>query len=422
MSRARNNPGKDFHKSIRNLLDTKKYSQIIQSIRTFNGSGGKISIDTISNVFANGDKIFSDSFSETLDYLLGLTNESNYTELTFTSLIRLFSLPDFYDLDKIHYYYNLMKKNSVVIKRRTLTPIFKNLESIDQIIYFYTDSKIQGIVLSIDDYINIFMKKIPVLYQNIIIEDMVNNIDQFLPEEYQEKINAIFQKKEEEPNLQKYVLSQKESGKLTEKMKIYISHFYSKNTQLLEKISKSMKTLKKMKYDIVIDGANVGFYKRGILSGKKVCFNQISSLASLFESKGKRVLIIIHNHHIEKADLNEKKIIKNINSNQKINLFVVPKGSDDDWFWLFASLSNMNSYLVTNDEMRNHFYYMNLDNSFQHWKETRVINYDLDTQNNFSLVEPYPYLKKIQINLKNGELAIPFIKKDTQVFWQLFSF
>tara|TARA_B100000767_G_scaffold273189_1_gene302663 strand:+ start:3279 stop:4562 length:1284 start_codon:yes stop_codon:yes gene_type:complete len=427
MPRSITNRSKEFHKLIRNLLDTKRYDEIFKSIRDFNGSGGIPTVDTISNVLANADKIVSDSFQTNLDYLLKFINEKDYTELTFTSLIRLFSLSEFQDFDKIYYYYNLMKHNSVIIKRRTLSPIFENLNSWEHIIYFYTDSKIQNIVLSLDDYINILTNEITPMYSDIIITDMVNTIDKFIPEEYLEKINTIFKTKypsiiDSKTILQKYTLPQKDADKLLERMKIYISHFYSKKTHILEKVNSSMKTLKKLKYDIVIDGANVGFYKRGTLSGIKVSIKQIFDLVSLFVSHGKKVLIIIHNHHIESASSDEKKILENIYSNPITNIFIVPKGSDDDWFWLFASLSNPKSYLVTNDEMRNHLYYMNLDKSFQYWKETRVINYDLTHTMNFSIKEPYPYLKKIQLNIKNREIIIPFFNKDKNIEWESFQF
>ena len=98
-------------------------------------------------------------------------------------------------------------------------------------------------------------------------------------------------------------------------------------------------------------------------------------------------------------------------------MFVVPKGGDDDWFWLYAALSNPKSILVTNDEMRNHFHYMNFENNFLDWKTTHVVRYDMDDAQHFELDFPDSILKDMVLD--RSTRSVKFYNDGT---WYAFSF
>tara|TARA_B100000787_G_scaffold162196_1_gene142664 strand:- start:38 stop:1288 length:1251 start_codon:yes stop_codon:yes gene_type:complete len=412
----KSSPSKDFHKQIRTLLDTGNYTEIIKTVKNHIESKKPFFPDTISNILANVPK-FVTELSD-IEYLLSLIKEE-FNELTYTSLINIFTNIKFFSIKKVYYYYEKMKVMGIPVKRRTISPIFKEIKEKDTIIYFYIDSKVQNIELTIEDYINILHIKLPIYFSDMITYDMSNVIDSSIDIKYKSIFDKIFKCESIDYSPNKYCVNRKESGKMVEKMKIYIGHFYGKNQSILSNISKSMKEIKKIKYSIVIDGANIGFYKRGTMSGKKICFKRLYKMAIHLSSMKYKPIIILHKSHMDNATHEEEIIIR---ENKEINLFIVPRGVDDDWFWLYAALSNTSSMLVTNDEMRNHFHYINFDKEFINWKNTKVINYDMDERNlEFTLKEPYPFLKKININMVHRHLGIPF-QNGKEIIWKKYSF
>ena len=394
MPRDKTNLSKEFHKKIRNLLDTQKYDEIIDSIRTFAESGKTILPDTIANVLANFHNIssFIDGTQDTVDYLLSLIKEENYTELVYTSLIKIYA-----ECEPMYLkYYEMMKKNGIPVKRRTLAPIFEF--SYSNSFLFFNEAKVQGVSLTIEDYANILSNlthSCHVFHRAMVVEDMVKNIKGPISTDAADhlimSLSSIRSGISSPPS---FTLTKKEKDKMLEKMKIYVGHFYGKNPRVLGTITKAMGTFQKMKYDTVIDGANVGFFNRGAMSGKKICFKQLFDMGNMIASSGRLPLIILHQHHVDCATVDEKTLIKG----NKIPMFIVPKGGDDDWFWLYAALSNSKSLLVTNDEMRNHFHYMNFESDFIDWKTTHVVRYDMDDSKNFELNFPDPVLKDMVMN------------------------
>merc|ERR1711862_569049 len=168
-------------------------------------------------------------------------------------------------------------------------------------------------------------------------------------------------------------------------------------------------------YNIVIDGANVGYYKKGIPSNNSILkkpmhvdYNQIHTMVQYFSSSSQKqkVLIIMHTRHF---DTNNNipsyaiPIIKSwINNNQ---LYKVPKGLNDDCFWLYASFlkQNKNIKLVTNDKMRDHYFQMCNERTFLLWKDIHQIKFSFgieeeDNKKNRCVLLDYPriYTRKIQ--------------------------
>ena len=315
----------------------------------------------------------------------------------------------------------MMKSHGIPVKRRTLGHIFTNLRGYnDTLLYFYTDSKVQGVTLILDDYLSLLSTfDESSIYRSIVVQDMVNTISGSIPLTHKDTLGLLFPKTSPTPYTpNEFILSKKNRDKILEKMKIYVGHFYGKNQRVLGTITKSMSAFKKLKYNVVIDGANVGFYKRGTMSGKKICFTQLYSLANQL-SPAMTPLIVLHKNHIDSATTTERELME---KNKHIELFVVPKGADDDWFWLYAALSNPKSLLLTNDEMRNHFHYMNFESDFQDWKSTRVINYDMNPgDKTFTIYKPYPYLKRMGINMGERKVYVPFEDNGT-IEWLEYSY
>lgn len=406
------NTTKEFHKTIRQLLDSKEYGKIIQSIRTFVETGETILPDTIANVLANFHNIWpSSDASSDIEYLLSLIKVENYTELIYTSLIKIYSG----DSSKFLEYYEMMKMNQVPVKRRTLAPIFENCPS--HSFLFFNEAKVLGVSLTIEDYCNILKNltgECHNFHRAMVVEDMAKNIKGPISSDTVDSLRICLTFKEDTSSKPgPFNLTKKEKDKILDKMKIYVGHFYGKNQRVLSSITKAMGAFQKMKYDTVIDGANVGFYKRGSLSGKKICFNQLFNMGTQLTSSGHSPLIILHQHHVDMATPEEKSMIKT----NRVPMFIVPKGGDDDWFWLYAALSNPKSLLVTNDEMRNHFHYMNFEDNFINWKTTHVARYDMDTRGVFDISNPDPVLKDMVL-----KRSMRIVKVYDGISWKEFGF
>ena len=166
--------------------------------------------------------------------------------------------------------------------------------------------------------------------------------------------------------------------------------------------------IKNKDYDVIIDGANVGFYRQRPDLGGKINYYQIDKLFNYFSSQGKKVLIVLHQRH-NKVNNKIKKIINKWNSSKSI--YYTPRGMNDDIFWIYAALYKKECFIVTNDKVRDHKFIINgikknkLNLSeFEIWFDSYNITYDFD--NEIKIFYPNNYSTKIQIVENNFYLPV----------------
>jgi hypothetical protein len=115
--------------------------------------------------------------------------------------------------------------------------------------------------------------------------------------------------------------------------------------------------------DIVIDGANVGYYKQNFSHAPKhVDYRQIDGVVQgTLLKRSKRVLLILHARHFAHTLMPvwARPIVEGWSS----ILYKANPGMNDDWFWLHAALWG-HACVVTNDEMRDHHFQMLSPRSF----------------------------------------------------------
>ncbi len=76
-------------------------------------------------------------------------------------------------------------------------------------------------------------------------------------------------------------------------------------------------------------------------------------------------------------------------------LYLVPQGANDDWYWIMATLlerqSNKQTYVVTNDLMRDHRVLFDDPLTFLRWRTSQIMHFHLSRgiDNEFSLPEIY---------------------------------
>lgn len=159
--------------------------------------------------------------------------------------------------------------------------------------------------------------------------------------------------------------------------------------------------INKKHIDVHIDGANVGYYNKRVDKGDKLSYQQIDLILEKCLVQGKKPLIYLHVRHYN----NTNQYIKKWNK-MKV-LYITPKGMDDDWFWLYGSLSKSYSSVITNDLMRDHHFTLLSKRRFIQWKERHCCGFDFtypkDTlskrfqiPNNTFITYPLPYSNRIQ--------------------------
>ncbi|CAM9736570.1 unnamed protein product [Ectocarpus sp. 12 AP-2014] len=126
----------------------------------------------------------------------------------------------------------------------------------------------------------------------------------------------------------------------------------------------------KQRYNVIIDGANVGYYKACLSEGELADLRQVDWAVKKFLEEGKKPLVVLHSRHlVEKRLSDEAKEIYKRWKEADIIQSCAPK-NNDDWYWLYAAVYTGGSVLVlTNDEMRDHHFSMLSHRSFQRWKE-----------------------------------------------------
>jgi len=173
---------------------------------------------------------------------------------------------------------------------------------------------------------------------------------------------------------------------------------------------------KKQTFDIVIDGANVGYYNRNFAyAPRHVDYNQIDWVVEHFRRRGKSVLLFMHERHFGKNMMPHwaHKIVKRW-EDVRI-LYRTPFGSNDDWFWMHAALwCGRGTMVLSNDLMRDHHFQMCAHRKFLRWKERHQVHFDFGgwAENKREVILKYPdvYSRRIQ-RVGHDGLVIPLPKK-----------
>ncbi|KAL7532221.1 hypothetical protein ACHAXR_004495 [Thalassiosira sp. AJA248-18] len=194
-------------------------------------------------------------------------------------------------------------------------------------------------------------------------------------------------------------------------------------------------------YNIVIDGANVGYFQQNFAgSPKHVDYQQIDWLVRhLLEqpsssSEQHHIILFLHERHFSPRLTPSwaYPIIQSWDGNEspynRLTVYRTPSGMNDDWYWMHAALINGGKagkpsvLAITNDEMRDHHFQMLAQGSFLRWKERHQVHFDFGPWNENSrrrevlLQYPNSYSRRIQqVDCEGADegvaLIIPLPKK-----------
>lgn len=116
-------------------------------------------------------------------------------------------------------------------------------------------------------------------------------------------------------------------------------------------------------FDVIVDGANVGYYKQNFAGAPThIDYHQLHAvIESLLHEHGRCPILIIHSRHLAEHMLPQQhsdiqQIRQMIQSwRDRDIVYPTPKGFNDDWFWLYATV-RFQVPVITNDEMRDHHF------------------------------------------------------------------
>ncbi len=137
-----------------------------------------------------------------------------------------------------------------------------------------------------------------------------------------------------------------------------ISH--SERQSIVDKWHEFERLVKANKFDIVIDGANLGYIATKGSNDINIKYIQ-TTIQNIISSTNKKVLLIMHQRHIGKIRmLNFGHLAANV------KIYTTPNNVNDDWFWLYASIF-CKCYILTNDQSRDHGCMVSYQNEIKKW-------------------------------------------------------
>ncbi len=171
-------------------------------------------------------------------------------------------------------------------------------------------------------------------------------------------------------------------------------------------------TEERKRFDVVVDGANVGYYQRNFANAPKhVDYKQIDWVVEHFQKEDKNVLLFMHVRHFNKNLMPQwaEPIMKKWE--EAGVLYKTPYGANDDWFWMHTALwCGRGTMVLSNDLMRDHHFQMLAHRSFLRWKERHQVYFDfggwMGQQREVILTYPDTYSRRIQCIPGHG-LVIP---------------
>ena len=116
-------------------------------------------------------------------------------------------------------------------------------------------------------------------------------------------------------------------------------------------------------FDLIIDGANLGYVNTKSNGEINIKFIQ-NTIRDIITKTNKKVFLIIHQRHTNKI----KQLVFPTNILSNLKIYTTPNNVNDDWFWLYASLYSK-SFILTNDQSRDHGCMVAYQNEIKKWTQ-----------------------------------------------------
>lgn len=146
-------------------------------------------------------------------------------------------------------------------------------------------------------------------------------------------------------------------------------------------------------FKYIVDGANVAYTRQNYDAGK-FCYEQIDLIVKALQAENDGdVLVLLPFAYAQKVVPNsiksnqrgvnymspgDLKLLEQLSKDEM--LYTVPQGADDDWYWLYATVTEGRkepAYVVTNDMIRDHRLAFTDEESYMRWKAAHMLHFDV---------------------------------------------
>ncbi len=141
----------------------------------------------------------------------------------------------------------------------------------------------------------------------------------------------------------------------------------SERQNIINKWTEFDNILKTNNFDLIVDGANLGYVSSKGIGDINIKFIQ-NSIRDIITKTNKKVLLILHQRHTQK--IKQLNFPPSVSSNLRI--YTTPNNVNDDWFWLYASIYSK-SFILTNDQSRDHGCMVAYQNEIKKWTQNYQI-------------------------------------------------
>lgn len=405
---------------IRDLYEKNENISISEIFKLFERIGLRFD-NNIYNIFLINSRNVND-----IDEIINLCRQRNikFQESLYATIIK--SYCSYLEVEKSERFLTFMKKNNIKLKQRTYThfiTMYDKLCNYDKLFQIYDETKLYNIKLLSIDYIrliNSFLKsgkeKITKLFQDIENNDICFN------EYHINLLKQIF--KNNNFLFAPTILTEEGFCKVNKCNLKPINITHNDRIEMMVYLDiqindSKLKLFKKFKQwlhinshiDIVIDGANVGYFNNRPNKGNSINFKQIDNVRTELTKMGNNVVIILHKRHTKEMTKFQNMLYNNWIKNNQV--YITPVGINDDIFWLYTSLYS-SAYIITNDRMRDHHF--NIDyNKIVKWKKKNIINYEIQKKSP-KLFFPKKYSETFQ-NINKYTCFFPFNNKENKLQW-----
>lgn len=163
-------------------------------------------------------------------------------------------------------------------------------------------------------------------------------------------------------------------------------------------------------FDAVIDGANVGMHNQNWEHG---AFNMIQTRNVLraLQISGKKPLVVLHRYHFDRDSKSKDPQIREACVEVRRAAYIPHKGTNDDWYWLYlTAMCGKDTYIISNDRMRDHTFQLLAPKYFSLWRERQQVFFTF-VGADLRPVFAYPpvYSRRIQTSTTSNAWYFPIV-------------
>jgi hypothetical protein len=192
--------------------------------------------------------------------------------------------------------------------------------------------------------------------------------------------------------LGRIVLTEDEQSRVREALYNIALSVSPRQLKHLKDFAKWLQTVEE--FDYIVDACNIAYARQNHATGN-FSFRQIELVVNYLRERNPhwRILVILPTYYLyentpnnvaksyytpNKKSADDVRILAEFKRNSM--LYEAPKGSNDDWYWIFATVHEGrrgHAYVVTNDRMRDHRLAFLEPRPFLRWRNAHVALFDL---------------------------------------------